>query len=64
MTQMEYWDNRDAYSLKHSNDKVCINCKHCKETSAFIQCQSIKKCNIDQSFIKKPCSDSCPAFEF
>ena len=64
MNQLLYWENRDAYHLKHYMDKVCINCKHCKETSTFAQYESFKKCDIDGASIKNPVKDVCPAFEF
>ena len=62
-TQMEYWDNKNLYTKKHSRDPVCANCKYCYESSSFPQYESYKKCKIDEANISQPYKNSCPAFE-
>lgn len=60
---MEYWDNKNLYTKKHSRDPVCANCKYCYESSSFPQYESYKKCKIDEANISQPYKNSCPAFE-
>ena len=60
---MEYWDNKNLYTKKHSRDSVCANCKYCYESSSFPQYDSYKKCKIDEENILQPYKNSCPAFE-
>lgn len=63
MNQMEYWDNKSLYRKKHSEDRVCANCKYCRETSSFPQYESYKRCKIDNFRIEREWQHSCPAFE-